>query len=256
MPHTPRIGITVGTGPAWGEAGRHYLPYAAAVREAGGAPVRLAPGDPRPPDEILAPVAGLLFSGGRDVHPIFLPGGGALSEEAVQALVEGKRLTLDLPRDRLELALARAALAADRPLLGICRGCQLVNVALGGQLVLDIPSEVPGALVHTAGQGPEQASATHTAEITPESRLAAALGFSGRQPVNSRHHQAVAGPLPGGAVMTASCPDDGIIEAIEVPAARWVLAVQWHPERPDDPEVRARYRPLFEAFVAACQEAA
>jgi gamma-glutamyl-gamma-aminobutyrate hydrolase PuuD len=251
-PNTPLIAITTGSGPDWEEAGRHFEPYAEAVRAAGGAPIRLAPGGAAGPAEILARVRGLLLAGGPDVDLREFPSDPPLATASAEELMEQRRMRTDRARDRLELPLVPAAIAAGVPVLGICRGCQVLNVGLGGELILDIPSERPKAIVHTANPPPGEESAQHQVEIAPASRLAAALGFSGRQPTNSRHHQAVLPCTAPGVHVVADCPDDGIVEAIELPDATWAIGVQWHPESARDPEVRARFANLFRSFVSAC----
>jgi putative glutamine amidotransferase len=251
-PNTPLIAITTGSGPDWEVGGRHFEPYAEAVRAAGGAAIRLAPGEASLSAEILARVSGLLLAGGPDVDLREFPGSSPRATSSAEELMAQRRMRTDRDRDRLELPLVPAAIAGELPVLGICRGCQVLNIALGGELILDIPSERPEAIVHTANPPPGEESAAHEVVISPASRLAAALGFAGRQPTNSRHHQAV---LPGtarGVGVVADCPDDGIVEAIEVPGASWAIGVQWHPESARDPEVRARYASLFRSFVIAC----
>jgi len=248
----PIIGITTGSAPEWAEGGRFFEPYAASVREAGGEPVRLAPGA-ADPAEILARMDGVLLAGGLDVDLREFPNPPDLARGTAEELMAARHMRTERDRDRLELPLVSAALAAGMPVLGICRGCQVLHVALGGRLILDIPSELPAALIHTAQPPPAEQSARHEVEIDPGSRLAAALGFSGRQPANSRHHQAVLPGTASGVEVVACCPDDAIVEAIEVPEARWAVGVQWHPESARDPDTRARYASLFRAFVEACR---
>jgi putative glutamine amidotransferase len=139
----------------------------------------------------------------------------------------------------MEMELVAEALAADLPVLGICRGIQLLNVALGGTLL----QHVERHRVET----PDRGAPAHDAIIYSGTRLAAILG-SGRTAVNSRHHQAVAVPA-GGLAVSARSADDGIIEAVEYTLKRFVIAVQWHPE--DHAETDLRQRNLFEAFARA-----
>ena len=152
--------------------------------------------------------------------------------------------------DDYELALVRHALDADLPILAICRGIQVLNVACGGTLIQDIPAQVPGALDHRVRE-PRYAIA-HDVWITKGSCLGdvmkEALDQGDTRPVNSRHHQAVKHVAEGFAV-SATAPD-GVIEAIERPAARFCIGVQWHPE---NFWRTGEFRPLFEAFVEACQ---
>jgi putative glutamine amidotransferase len=136
------------------------------------------------------------------------------------------------------------------PILAICRGHQLLNVATGGTLVQDIPSLVEGQVEHD-GRGPRWGR-THRVEVTGPSRLREILG-QGALSVNSIHHQAV-GRVGDGLVVSARCPEDGIVEGLERPASRFVVAVQWHPEsfwnRPDS------FQQLFDAHAEACRSAA
>lgn len=261
MPNYPTIAITVGTSPGWEEGGVYFESYAEAVRQAGGMPRRLAPGAAGEPEATVEEIDGLLLSGGYDVDLRHFPRPMELGGEEPEAVMAARGMTLDPLRDRLEIPLARAAVAADLPLLGICRGCQLLNVALGGWLVLDLPTDRPAALRHTAlgsaNGDHRRESSQHAVAIEPRSRLARALGFAGEVEANSRHHQAVwdEGPegLGRGLEIAARSPADGVIEAVELPAASWAVAVQWHPERAADAAVRERFRPLFDAFVAAAR---
>lgn len=248
----PGIGVTAGSAAAWAESGEHFLPYAAAISAAGGRPVRLGPEDDDTEDR-LAGLDGLLLTGGPDLDLREYPNPSPLSENEIVALMAERRMTMERPRDRAEMALVRQAVRSGRPVLGICRGCQVLHVSLGGQLILDLPSERPEARVHTSAGSTADRSTRHVVEIVPGTLLAAALEGDGRFEANSRHHQAIASPLPPGAFASALCPEDGVIEAIEAPGCGWVIGVQWHPERPADADVRDRFRRLFDAFVNACR---
>src|SRR3954454_11037599 len=158
---------------------------------------------------------GLLLTGGEDIHPAWY---GA---EPSPHLHPPSR-----ERDLFELALFAAARQRELPILGICRGIQLVNVALGGTLHQDLPSERPGPVAHDPGSARDARS--HSVELAPGSLAADALGRTVIT-VNSFHHQAV-DRLAGGLV-ASGWSADGLIEAAESPAgAPWLLAVQWHPE--------------------------
>jgi putative glutamine amidotransferase len=252
MKARPGIGITVGSGEAWAPGGRHYESYATAVREAGGEPLRLAPGETL--EERWAGLGGVLFSGGWDVDLRHYPRPPDLAGRDPEAVMRERRMTMDGARDLLELPLPPRAIREGKAVLGICRGCQLLNVALGGQLILDIGSECPAALNHRAGPPPDEPSGHHLAEVDPGSLLAEAADCAGLQPVNSRHHQAVHpdGLAPGLRVVARS-HEDGIVEAVDAPEMGWVVGVQWHPERAADAAVRERWRELFRAFVAAAR---
>src|SRR3982751_1018390 len=212
--------------------------YLEAVKRAGGDPLVLAPDDD--PQASLDRVDGLLLTGGPDVDP-------ALYGEARHPLTK-----TDAARDAFEIPLSRQALAQDIPLFAICRGVQVLNVAAGGSLVQDIPSAIDSTLDHSI-QEPKYAPA-HDIQVTPKTTLATALGPS-RQlatcTVNSRHHQAVARVAPSFVVSAVST--DGIIEAIERPASRFCVGVQWHPENFWS---TGEFDGLFRALVSAARAAA
>lgn len=194
--------------------------YAAFVRAGGGQPVLLVPAESgEEACAVLARVDGVLIPGGDDMDP---------------ALYGQERLSVtDAPvvaRDRWEPWLIRAALGRDVPLLGICRGAQMLQVVLGGPMVQDIPSQVAGAGVHRQRGGESEAS--HEVAVvdgSPLARVLAAAGLPLVFGVNSLHHQAVALPLAAPLTLMAACAD-GITEAVCVPDARFVWGVQWHPE--------------------------
>lgn len=177
-------------------------------------------------------VQGLLLAGGVDVDPgLYGQKRGPHTDRPHKA------------RDQQELALLRQALERDIPVLCICRGHQLLNVAFGGSLVQHIPGEA-----HRWTDGGD--SAWHDVRLQGVSRIASIYGQDAVLRVNSRHHQGVApeGVAPGLCV-TALSPD-GWVEAIESSQHRWVVGVQWHPERP---EMHPASDPLFAAFVEACR---
>ena len=175
---------------------------------------------------------GLLLTGGVDVNP---------------ALYGEKRgPETDRPnraRDANELTLLGQALARDLPVLCICRGHPRLNVAFGGSLIQHIPGDP-----HRAEASGE--SRWHDVTVAGRTRLARIYGASATMRVNSRHHQGVTPDrLAPGLAIAARSPD-GFVEAVESDAHRWVVGVQWHPERP---EMHPASDPLFEAFVAACR---
>ena len=190
----------------------------------------------------LAGIDGLLLTGGDDVAP------GRYGETAHPTIVE-----VAPERDEFELKLVAEARARDLPIFGICRGVQVLNVACGGTLVQDIPSQVPGALTHSLDVPPnEPYSLAHEVWLDKDTLLARLMGErlsdTDACEVNSRHHQAVNQVAPG-LVVSATAPD-GVIEAIEDPAARFCLGVQWHPE---NFWRTGEFRPLFEGFLEAAQ---
>jgi putative glutamine amidotransferase len=207
---------------------RNAAAYARALRLAGGCVVELRPGGKVALEELGA----LLFSGGGDISPrrYDQPPHPAVSR-------------VDEVRDEFELGLAREALEIQIPVLGICRGAQVLGVVAGGDLVQDVPSQHPGALAHATPPG--GAVARHWVRLEEGSRLRGIMGGP-RVRVNSYHHQANATLGPG--MRAVAWCEDGVVEAIEGTGRGFVLGVQWHPER----MLRApRQRRLFAALVAA-----
>ena len=154
----------------------------------------------------------------------------------------------DPARDQVELTLARWAIAERKPLLGLCRGHQVLNVALGGTLYQDIEAQVPGAIRHDYFPGFPRDYLAHQVTVTPGSRLHAAAGGS-TMPVNSMHHQAVKTLAPG-LVVTAQA-EDGVIEAIESEGPGYLVGVQWHPEVFEKHDLRIQR--LFQGFITAAR---
>jgi putative glutamine amidotransferase len=233
----PLIGITT---KGRGDDGRVKLNarYVDAVRRAGGVPLLLPPGE-RELDPLLETLDGLVLTGGGDVDP-------ALYGGRLHATVHD----VDAERDASEIALARAADGAGLPTFGICRGAQVLNVALGGTLVEHLPDEVGETLTHAPrpGAGSDDYE-HHDVRVAPGSRLATVLDGESCTTA-SWHHQAVRQVAPGLQVVAKA--DDGTIEAFEKREHPWLVAVQWHPEATaaGDP---AQQR-LFNAFVAAAAE--
>jgi putative glutamine amidotransferase len=230
---TTTAATTIAVAPA-----RKMDDYREALRLAGIASHELVFEDDAP-DAVVARHGGVMLLGGSDVDP-------ALYGETPHATTE----VVAAPRDAYEIALVKAAIARDLPIFAICRGIQLLNVALGGSLVQDIPTQIVQHLDHQPGGAPSMIG--HYVEVTPGTQLAglleAELERDGFCAVNSRHHQAVK-KLGEGLKVTASSVD-GIIEAVERPASRFCVAVQWHPESfwPS-----GRFQGLFRGFLAACQ---
>jgi putative glutamine amidotransferase len=209
--------------------------YEESVRRAGGEPVILDRLTDRPADVVLA-FDGVLLAGGGDVLPSIY---GETAHPTFGAAEQG--------RDEYEIELARLALERDLPLFAICRGIQVMNVARGGTLIQDIPSEVTHAESHDVRE--PRVAIAHAVWVTSGSlleRLMRERAEDESVPVNSRHHQAVK-QLGAGLVVTGTAPD-GVIEAIEDPSKRFCLGVQWHPE---NFYRTGEFSPLFEAFVRA-----
>ena len=212
--------------------------YEEAVRRAGGE-VRILNYETDRPADVVNEVDGILLPGGDDVLPSLY---GADPHPTFDAAEAG--------RDAYELELATRAGDADLPLFAICRGIQVLNVARGGTLVQDIPSELPDAIPHEVRDTPF--TIAHDVWVSEGTLLHTLLRerIDGDAcPVNSRHHQAVQ-KVGSGLVVSATAPD-GVIEAVEDPSKRFCVGVQWHPE---NFYRTGEFRPLFEAFITAAQE--
>ena len=193
-------------------------------------------------EQALSGIGGLMLAGGDDVAP------SRYGEKPHATVVEAEP-----GRDEFEIALIAAARARNLPIFAICRGVQILNVACGGTLVQDIPSEVTGALAHSLPVPQHQPyDLAHEIWVDKDSLLAKLMRerlVDEALEVNSRHHQAVKG-VAKGFVATATAPD-GVIEAIEDPEARFCLGVQWHPENFFR---TGEFRALFEGFLEAAQK--
>jgi putative glutamine amidotransferase len=242
------IGITTRRGDAeWVQ--KNTRNYVAMVRGAGAEPIILSPDTPAvlpdgrtfTPDaqgrvgtQVLGALDGLILSGGGDVHPSYFG----------QPIAGAEPESIDLLRDELEIELAQAALAQDLPLFGICRGCQVLNVAAGGSM-----------LQHFGGHRTPEGGPTnfHDVAIEPGSRLHTIVG-DGTLPVNTFHHQGLDAPALASIFAPAAYarPDTWLVEAYESPSHRWVLGVQWHPERHF--ELEDGHRRIWDSFFDACSE--
>jgi putative glutamine amidotransferase len=216
---------------------RAMADYLEAVKRTGGEPIELDLHRDDPKDAVRH-AQGLLLTGGGDINPALY---GEAPHETFQPSEPG--------RDEFEIALVTAAIEAAIPLFAICRGMQVLNVALGGTLIQDIPTMVNGAATHSVPE-PRYAIA-HEVWVAKGSRIAMLMAekLDGEiSQVNSRHHQAVKNVAEGWEV-TATAPD-GVIEAMELPGDVFRMAVQWHPE---NFWRTGEFRPLFEAFVDAAR---
>jgi putative glutamine amidotransferase len=228
----PVIGITSYAEQArWGQwdlpAALIPLSYVHAVEAAGGRPL-LVPPSVEGVEETLDALDGILFSGGGDLDP-------SVYDAEPHPATSGVRAE----RDHAELRLLEGALARDMPVLAVCRGSQVLNVARGGDLVQHLP-EVVGDEKHKETPG---IFSEHEVEVSAESRLGALVG--GRATVKSSHHQGF-GRIGDGLIVTARA-DDGTIEGIEDPSHRFALGVLWHPEEGEDAA-------LFRALVEQAHE--
>ena len=205
----PRIGVTRA-------ADKLNQTYVRALQEAGAEVVELAPGVDA--EAMLDGLDGLLFTGGYDVDP-------------AEFGAEPHPATVPAPdRDGLELPLVRAAVGRGTPVLGICRGIQVINVALGGDLLQHVPEHDH----HTTGES--RRHTPHSVRVAAGSQTAEVLGAS-EVPVNSLHHQAVGTVAPG--LLATGWSEDGVVEAVESPDGQ-LLAVQWHPEELIDDHAHSR----------------
>jgi putative glutamine amidotransferase len=229
----PRIGVTTyRERAAWGvwDEAADLLPssYSAAIRNSGGVVLLLPPGDPATAADLLDGLDGLVIAGGADVDPGRYRAGRAVETGPPRA-----------DRDDWELALIAAAMEVSLPLLGICRGMQVLNVALGGTLVQHLP-HVVGHDGHCPSVG---VHGRHDVAVRPDSRLGAVL--DAHVEVATYHHQGV--DRLGTDLVATGWSEDGTVEAIEHCGAGWVVGVQWHPEVHDG-------QTLFAAFVDVCRE--
>ena len=206
----------------------------------------VAAGVPREAIDVVTPLSpasgpfdALVLGGGVDVDPARY-GEPLLADGGVE---------VDAERDAIDFRLFAEARRSGAPVLGICRGLQVVNVALGGTLVQDIPTERPSPVVHARSKE-ERTRRDHSVSIAPGTRLAAIAGVP-EAAVNSRHHQAI-GRLAPGLAVSALAPD-GLPEAVEETGASWLVAVQWHPENLGGDPVSGR---IFAEFLRAARDRA
>ena len=221
----PSIGVSASNA-------REAQPYQRAIESRGAETRLILPAEHAQLENIIQGIDALLLSGGPDVDP----------ELYHQAPEPGVGLELERTRDDLELALFRAALLREIPVLGICRGMQLINVALGGALIQDLPE-------HTEPkQGESSESAYHRVYLSPGSKLAAIIGSGGLFRVNSRHHQGLKEAQKSPELLTSAYSlEDGVIEGLEMPGNRWVIGLQCHPELEEEsPKI---FGQIFQAFV-------
>ncbi len=209
------------------------------ITEVGGVPV-LIPAilEPEDVERMVNRLDGILFAGGGDIDASFYDSRNAEWFENVHT-----------ERDRMEFALARAAIANDKPLLAICRGIQLLNVALEGTLIPDIGKTIHDGLQHRIKPGSPGILAEHAITLEAESKLEK-IFHSRHLRVNSAHHQAI--DKPGKGLVVTSRSADGIIEGVELPGHPFCIGVQWHPEVKNGNH--ESMKPLFEAFIEAARK--
>jgi len=212
--------------------------YSAAVKAAGGTPVTL----PRvtsqaQADEIVSTLSGIVFSGGVDFDPKYF------GEKILNGTV-----TIDPRRDSSDIFLGRAALKAGIPIMGICRGCQLINILKGGTLWQDLPSQHPSPILHK--QKESSSIPTHNITVTKGTFLADIISGRSTVKVNSHHHQAIR-DVGEGLRVSATAPD-GIVEGIEGTGSQVVIGVQFHPEKLYEKD--RTWKRFFKKFVKKCQK--
>lgn len=245
LPDKPRIGIPWRTQAEEKAGNRHKLDYYfRSIEQAGGEPVAVS----------LQQDSATLTRQLNEIQGFALPGSPAdVVPSRYGAERHAKTHAADLAREATDDAILHEALAAGKPVLGICFGCQSLNVYLGGSLIQDIGSERPGSLAHGTTDLPPGAVSgdlEHSAEFEPNSRLGKLAG-TGPVKINSSHHQAI--DRPGEELrVTARSAEDGIIEGVEsTDRTKWIVGVQWHPERMTGDALAER---LFADFVQAVRQ--
>jgi putative glutamine amidotransferase len=233
----PIIGVTMTS--SFSEHGYPILTitgaYVQALIRAGGCPLMLPLGLPETIlQDLLPKLNGILFSGGGDVQP-----------ERYHSQPHPLVREVDLDRDRVEIFLLKESMKYQLPILGICRGIQVINVALGGSLYEDILDQRPTSIRHSYFPEMPRDYLAHTVEIASDSRIST-ITHKTIVPVNSLHHQGIKELAPG-LRATAFAPD-GLIEAFEIPNYKFGLAVQWHPEWLPE---KASMDAIFQDFIRA-----
>ncbi|PWM36759.1 MAG: gamma-glutamyl-gamma-aminobutyrate hydrolase family protein [Clostridiales bacterium] len=237
----PLIGMTAALEPAVGALQTNSWSlyktnhdYVDSVRRSGGTPLMLPFGTLEEARQYAAAIDGLLVPGGGDIAPLLY------GEEPIRGVTYVSR-----DFDRFEIELIQEAARLHKPILGICRGHQVLNVAFGGTLYQDLPSQLPDTICHC--QANEiRGELFHSVSLVPGSKAASLIGKTEIE-VNSFHHQAVK-KLGEGLVCSGKSPD-GVVEAIEAKEG-FIVGVEWHPENLS--EHHAEYKRLFDGFVAAC----
>jgi putative glutamine amidotransferase len=234
----PLIGITFDQGrdPISAFEERASITYINAIIASGGLPLIIPTNTPVEKLGLLREkLDGILLTGGGDIE--FEGGDDALL------------IDVSPERDRLETALVKLAIRTNWPLLGICRGVQVMNVVLGGNLYIDIPTQFPTKLEHDTPLDQGRDFITHEVTIETGTRLAGILGKN-NLPVNSFHHQAVKEIAPD--LRVSARASDGLVEGLELPGQRFFVGVQWHPECIQG---LAEQKALFQAFIQAASPA-
>ncbi len=216
--------------------------YADAITNAGGLPLFIGRPNTEEILSLLPNISGIFLAGGHDVDP----------KEYGQEKNE-HTCNIDNERDAVELVLVRIAREHNIPFFGVCRGMQVMNVAFGGSLWQDIKKEMPGGRVHDyhfneQGEPLARNEISHTVTVQKETVFGKIVDM-GTPSVNSLHHQGIK-KLGDDLISTGTCPDDGLIETIELPDHPFCIGVQWHPEELNDEPSQK----LFTAFITACNK--
>ncbi|MCE2457911.1 MAG: gamma-glutamyl-gamma-aminobutyrate hydrolase family protein [Dehalococcoidia bacterium] len=229
----PLVAVTAG------RVDSHLQKYVDAVERSGGEPWVLTPDAGVTPSEVVRRAGALVLTGGEDIEP---------RQYGEQPSSDIDYMPFDSARDEMELSITRAALDDDLPIYGICRGMQLLNVAMGGRLVQHLEDHSGTEL-----EDNEWEASYHHIYISPGSKLAAVVGSGGFVRVNSLHHQGVREAQKSPHLLASAYSlEDGLIEALESPRHRWVIAVQFHPER--RMEVPPHFDRLFQSLVERAEE--
>jgi putative glutamine amidotransferase len=229
MTAVPRIGLTT-TKPDTDK----FANYVRAIERAGGAAVPLIPGQVNAKDALNG-LDALVLTGGGDIDPALY---GSAKHE--------KTSDVDRARDDLEIDLVRRAKEIGIPTLCVCRGLQVLNVALAGTLIQHLPDEVGDDVPHVGSKGKD---GLHTVEVDKSSHLSRILGTTNTTPASS-HHQAIDRVAKGLRVVARS-PSDGVVEAVEAEDHPWLIGVQWHPERSSEPCQQRLFDDLVRAASAS-----
>ncbi len=231
----PIIGINVDIKKGPPPEASLQTPYLESIHKSGGIPLMIPPMSDDDVQAVLAKIDGIMFIGGADYSP------KRYNEEPDETVK-----LIDSTRDDFDFRLLKNVLdRRDMPILGICLGCQLLNVGLGGSLIQDIKKRFPQSeVMHASPNGWQDGFNRHDVNLVKGTRVHEIYGIE-RLTVSTSHHQAV-NAVGKGLTVAAHC-DDGVIEAVELPDRRFVIGVQWHPERDYDGS-----KNLFDKFVAVC----
>ena len=233
MPDRPLIGVTTG------EVDRRLRPYLDGVKRSGADPWVLTPDMSVPSNEVVDRVGALVLTGGEEVNPVCY---------GERPQPHARYTRFDDARDEMELGLTQAAFDMDLPVYGIGRGMHILNVAMGGRLVRDL-----GGHAGDRSEDGDREPAYHRIYISPGSKLAAVVGSGGFVRVNSLHRHGVREAQKAPQLLASAYSlEDGIIEALESPGHRWVIAVQFHPER--RMEVPPHFDRLFQSLAERAAE--